>query len=174
MSDNAPETTEASAKPGKFKVLLLMAAIVVAEAVVIVGGMKFLAGPDEVQANPMPDMEMSDDDKIVETLVLSGKLPNSRTGVTYLYDTEVFVQSRQKYAERVTTEMEQFQNEIKADITAIWRTSEPHHFDEPRLETLTRKVYALLNERFGTDPESGDVIAEKAVIVMQTGFRIDA
>jgi hypothetical protein len=172
MSDNS-ETPNADPKKGKSKVFILMGIILVAEAAVIVGGMKFLAGPSEVQAGAMPDIEMTQDEKIVETLVLSGKMPNSRTGVTYLYDTEIFLQAKNKYTDQVNMELEQFQNEMKADITAIWRTSDPHHFEEPRLETLTRKIYALLSDRFGLDPVTSEPIVQKIVIVMQTGFRID-
>jgi hypothetical protein len=82
--------------------------------------------------------------------------------------------------EKVKAEIEQFQNEIKADITAIWRTAEPQHFQEPRLENLTRKVYALLTERFGveksvkTEGAAPLPIVSKVVIVMSTGFRVDS
>ena len=67
---------------------------------------------------------------------------------------------------------------LQVDITprtaaAIWRTADPQHFKEPRLETLTRKVTALLRDRFGSDDEAGGSIVEKCVIVMGTGFRVD-
>jgi hypothetical protein len=38
---------------------------------------------------------------------------------------------------------------------------------------LTRKVYALLSDRFGMDQESEEPIVTKVVIVMGTGLRID-
>ena len=59
-------------------------------------------------------------------------------------------------------------------------TEPPQHFQEPRLENLTRKVYALLNERFGVDKNSKSEdgqpqpIVTKVVIVMSTGFRVDS
>jgi hypothetical protein len=86
----------------------------------------------------------------------------------------VYVQVRNRHHDRVTAELEQFRNEIKADLTAIWRTSDPRHFDEPKLESLTRKVYALMNERFGLDQETGEPVVVKAVIVMSTGLRIES
>jgi len=173
MADNV-ETQDTAEKSGKMKLMIIVGCILLAEAVVIVGGMKMIAGPSPVQAGAMPEIEMTEEDRICETMVLSGKLPNRRTGVTYLYDTEIFLQAKNKYSEQVNLELSQFQNEIKADITAIWRTSEPRHFEEPHLETLTRKVTALLNDRFGNDPETNEPIVERVVIIMQTGFRVDA
>jgi len=107
-------------------------------------------------------------------LILDARLPNAREGVEFVYPTEVYAQVKARHTDRVVVELEQFQNEIRAELTAIWKTSEPRHFREPRLETLTRKVESLLTERFGLDPESGEPIVVKAVVVMGTGFRVDA
>jgi len=150
--------------------LLVFEAALIVGAMMIIGGEPKVAGADD---STLPEVETAEDEKIVEILVLDGKLPNAKTGITYLYDTEIYVQVRRKYADRVNSELEQFYNEIKADISAIWRTSEPQHFKEPKLENLTRKVYALLNERFGTDPDDGEPILVKCVLVMGTGFRVD-
>ena len=172
MAEAAAETT-----PGKQKLkpMILIVAILVLEAVVIVGALKMFTGPSEAQAiDPMAVAGVPDEEKITEVMILSARLPNSSTGVTYLYETEIYVQVKRKFADRVQEELEQFQNEIRAELTALWRTSEPQHFREPRLDTLTRKVYALLSERFGNDPESGESIVNKPVIVMGTGFRVDS
>ncbi len=157
------------------KTIILLAAVFIGEAALIIGLMMFVGRPASVQAgDSMPAVELSEDEKIVETLILDERLANGKIGVTYLYETEIYVQTRRKFEQRVKSELEQFQNEIKADINAIWRTAEPHTFQEPRLETLTRKVYALLNDRFGTDDETGEPIIAKCVVVMGTGFRVDS
>ncbi|NNM24473.1 MAG: hypothetical protein HKO59_00565, partial [Phycisphaerales bacterium] len=92
---------------------------------------------------------------------------------SYLYSTEIYAQVKNKHSDVINEKVQQFYNEIKAEISAIWRTSEPHHFQEPKLENLTRKVHALLNERFGIDDDDGEPILTKCVIVMGTGFRVD-
>ncbi len=171
----AEEAAEKTSEKQKLKPMLLIVAILVLEAVVIVGALKFFTGPTVAHAeDPMALAGVPEEEKITEVMILSARLPNSRSGVTYLYDTEIYVQVKRKYAERVQEELEQFQNEIRAELTALWRTSEPQHFREPRLETLTRKVYALLGERFGNDSESGEAVVNKPVIVMGTGFRVDS
>ncbi len=121
----------------------------------------------------MTRVETAEEDRIMEILVLDARLPNNRSGITQIFDTEIYVQVKRKFHTRVAGELEQFRNEIRAEITAIWRTSDPQHFQEPKLENLTRKVYALLNGRFGRDPVSGEPIISKSVIVMGTGLRID-
>jgi hypothetical protein len=161
-------------KAGK-KTAIMILVVLLVEAVVIVGAMKFLGGgPAKVHASDITEpAQVAEDDKIVEAEVLKAKMPNNKSGVTYIYDTEIYVQVKKRHVDRVKAEIEQFQNEIKADITAIWRTAEPPYFQEPKLEKLTRKVYALLNERFGAGPDNEPVVS-KCVIVMSTGFRIDS
>ena len=162
-------------KSGK-KTLIMVAAMLVVEAAVIFGVMKFLGGgPKHVSAVQMAHAEEgSPGDKIVETLVLDAKMPNNKSGVSYIYAAEIYVQVRERHLGKVKGEIEQFQNEIKADITAIWRSAEPQVVQEPKLENLTRKVTSLLNERFGEDKERNEPIVHKVVIVMSTGFRIDS
>lgn len=174
-----PAETAPAPAPAKSKsktTAILIVGILAVEAVVIIGAMKMLGGNTaSVSAVEIPHTSATaEDEKIVEALVLDAKMPNNKTGVTYVYSTEIYVQVKQRYLARVKAEIEQFQNEIKADITAIWRVAEPQYFQEPKLENLTRKVYALLNERFGEDKDRKEPIVHKTVIVMSTGFRIDS
>lgn len=176
--EKAPEAeAEAQSERKKLplRLIMLIGGILVAEAAVIIGAMMLFGGPAEVEATEMTvTLDTPEDEKIVEVLVLDGKLPNNKSGVTYIYGTEIYVQVKKRYAEQVAGELEQFRNEIKADITAIWRTSDPQHFQEPKLQSLTRKVQALLADRFGVDQQSSEPIISKCVIVMGTGFRIDS
>jgi len=174
MPDETPEP-QAGKKKSPLKTIILVVSILLVEAVAIIGGMMMLSGPQLVEANPdAAVIEIPDDEKIVELRVIDSRLPNNKSGVTYLYDTQVWVQVKNRYSEQVADQLDRFHNEIKAEITAIWRTSDPRHFQEPKLENLTRKVNALLDARFGADPQTGETILAKSVIVMQPGFRIDS
>jgi len=154
--------------------VLLVVVILLVEAGVFIGVM-MMHDPQLVEANPhAAAIEIPEEEKIVELRVIDARLPNNKSGVTYLYDTQVWVQVKNRYSEQVADQLDRFHNEIKAEITAIWRTSDPRHFQEPKLENLTRKVNALLDARFGTDPQTGETILTKSVIVMQPGFRIDS
>ena len=174
---SAPSTADTTPAPAeKKKTMIVIIVMLLVEAGVLVGAMKFLGGgPKEVSAVQMAKSDEHDvGDKIVETQVLDARLPNNKSGVSYIYATEIYAQVRERDLERVDEEIAQFQNEIKADISAIWRSAEPQYFQEPKLENLTRKVQTLLNERFGNDKERNEPIVHKVVIVMSTGFRIDS
>ncbi len=169
--------TEAAAPERKNRRLLtigVVTGVLLVETVVIVGITMMVGEPAEVSAADPITVFDAPEEEIVELLVLDAKLPNNRSGITYLYDTEIYVQVKRKFEDRVTAEFEQFRNEIRSEITAIWRTSDPRAFEEPMLETLTRKVYALLNNRFGIDPQEGEPVMSKCVIVMGTGIRIES
>ena len=171
----AEETTKPDArkKGSPLMLMLLIGGILVGEAVLIIGAMYFVGGPSRVQADQALGQLEAESEKLVEVLVLDDRLPNTRSGLAYLYDTEIWVQIRRRHEPRISDELQRFRNEIKSDLAAIWRSSEPRHFQEPRMENLTRKVQALLDARFGSDPETGDPIIEKVVIVSGPGFRID-
>ncbi|MHC4082900.1 MAG: hypothetical protein ACYS15_20190 [Planctomycetota bacterium] len=156
------------------RLIIIVGSILALEAVVIIGAMTLLGGPPEVEAAEVPAvLEAPEEERIVEILVLDAKLPNNKSGMTYLYDTEIYVQVKKRYADKVAEEFAQFRNEIKSEITAVWRTAEPRHFQEPRLQSLTRKVQTMLSDRFGVDRQHDEPIISKCVIVMGMGFRID-
>ena len=157
------------------RMIILVGGIVAVEAVVILGAIMFLGGPPDVQAaSAQATALLPEEERIIEVLVLDGRLPNSKTGITYLYEVEIYVQVKKRYGVRVNDELDQFRNEIKSDITAIWRQSDPREFQEPKLQSLTRKIGALLSSRFGVDPIHAEPIISKCVIVMGTGFRVDS
>jgi hypothetical protein len=156
------------------RLIIIVGGILAVEAVVIIGAMLMLGGPPEVEASEAPAvLDAPLEERIVEILVLDGKLPNNKSGVTYLYDTEIYVQVKQRYSDAVAEELSQFRNEIKSEITAVWRTSEARHFQEPRLQSLTRRIQTMLSERFGVDRQRDEPIISKCVIVMGMGFRVD-
>ncbi len=157
------------------KLMIILGGILAVEAVVIIGAMMILGGPPDVEAAEVPAvMTAPEEERIVEILVIDAKLPNNKSGMHYLYDTEIYVQVKKRYADQVSEELQQFRNEIKSEITAIWRTAELRHFQEPRLESLTRRIQIMLSDRFGVDHQRDQPIISKCVIVMGIGFRIDS
>lgn len=173
MSDDKKDAGDG--KKLNLKMLLLVGGLLLGEAALIIGAMMLLGrDPDVAMADGVEmDPLRAEQEKLVEVLVLDGKLPNAKSGVSYLYSTEVYVQVKKKHEQMVSDKVQQFYNEIKADVTAVWRTSDPRHFQEPRLETLTRKLNAMMQQRFGVDEEDGEPVVQKCIIVMGTGFRVD-
>ena len=82
------------------------------------------------------------------------------------------MQVKKKYEDRVNRELDQFRNEIRSQIGGIWKAAQPSNFEDPNLETLTRKVEVLMRERFDVNPDAEESVVSKCVIVSQSGFRI--
>jgi len=176
MADEAQqEKDEVTKKPLNLKAIIMVMVMLIAEAGIIVGVLMVVGKPADVSAvEPgVGEVAPSEDDKVVEMLVLDAKLFNNKSGMSYMYDTEIYAHVKKKFETKVAGELEQFQNEIKAEIASIWKTCEPNQFQEPKNESLTRKVYALLNARFGVDQETGDPLVSKCIVYMGTGLRVD-
>jgi hypothetical protein len=172
-ADASAAAPAAPAKSGMGKFFVITAVLLVLEAAVFGGLYVMLGGPKSAAATEPIVAVDPEEQKIVEVLVLNERLANDRTGLTFVYPTEVYVQVRKKDQAWVTEEVERFRNEIRADLVAVWRTAEPHHFQEPRLESLTRRVETLLRERFDKRNARGEPVIVKTVVVAGTGIRIN-
>lgn len=159
----------------RFGTPLLVAMVLLAEAAAFVGFMTLAGGPSTAEAGSALEIMPGDpDNAVIETLVLDARLQNNRSGVTYVFDTEIWVQVRAGHQEIVEREIARVHNEIRAEINSTWKACEPRELRESGLETVTRKIYALLSDRFGLDVETGEPVIIKCVIVAGTGFRADA
>ena len=80
MADEVQNEQETPKSGGK-KSIIVVAALLLFEAAAIIGVMKLAGGTPEVaEAAPELSPEMLMQEKIVEVLVLDGKLPNSKSG----------------------------------------------------------------------------------------------
>jgi flagellar basal body-associated protein FliL len=158
---------------GGSKMMLITVVLLVLEAAVFGVVFMFLGKPKSVEATEPIVHKDPEEEKIVEILVLNDKLANDRSGLTFVYPTEIYVQVKKKDETWVTEEIERFKNEIRADVVAVWRTADPHHFQEARLESLTRRIEALLRDRFDKHNTDGEPVVVKCVIVSGTGIRVN-
>ncbi|MBM4113935.1 MAG: hypothetical protein FJ253_11310 [Phycisphaerae bacterium] len=167
-SSNDGKSTQATASvSGTFKVAALTTALLVGEAAAIVGLFAFVGRP--ASTNAEPTMAAAEEDVVEEVPLFEGRLSNDRAGQVFVYDTDVYVQVRKGEAERIRREIERSRHELRAEIAAIWRSAEPAHFQEPRFETLTARLEAMLRDRFNRGGRQGVV---KAVVVSGAGIRL--
>jgi flagellar basal body-associated protein FliL len=159
-------------KSGGLKFIVVVLALLGIE-----GGILFFVfargAPKHVEAAEPVVVSNPEDEKLVELLVLDDRLVNDRTGISYLYETEVYVKVRKKDESWVKDEIERSKNEIRAQIGGIWRTAEPTHFQEPLFETLTRRVESVLRDRFDHKSTDGKTTIDRCVLVVGTGIRIN-
>lgn len=172
--DPKAEATEAAPKKksGGMKFILVVVVLLAVEGAALF--FFFAKGaPKKVEATEPVVVANPEDEKLVELLVLDDRLVNDRTGISYLYQTEIYCKVRKKDEGWVKDEIERSKNEIRAQVGGIWRTAEPTHFQEPLFETLTRRVESVLRERFDAKATDGKSVIDRCVLVVGTGIRIN-
>jgi flagellar basal body-associated protein FliL len=177
MAEEVKKDVAAAAEEPKKKGLPLIPIIAVAsvlllEAVVIVGLFMFSGGPSEVKAEPGLADEIAAGEAPAEILVLAGKFQNTKSGRSFMYDTEIYVKTKQKHLELLEERKEQLQATITKEIATIYRRAEPSHLREQELATLTRQVTSALEEVFGED-ENDEPYVQEVLITKCMEFASD-
>lgn len=172
--DSDTKPVEAAPKKGMpLKTMLIVATALLLEAAAIGGVILLTSGPSKVQADPAAQDAAAFAEQPVEELVVEDKFQNTRTGRTYLYDTQIYIVLKRKNQPQAQALLKEKTAAISADITTIFRRAEPAHLLEPSLATLTRQIKAALDNRIGRDPESGESIVQEVLITKCTQFRAD-
>ena len=169
-SDETPATP--SSKGGRFKTLLLAAGLLVGEAVVLLGGYHYVAGPKTVSAETDEQVLNAPEQRITELPLINERLTNNRMGAVYVYPVEIYVQVIESDSAWWNELTAQYQNEIRAEISALWRSADQLVLDDPKLEVMTRRVQSLLRTRFEGEANPEVPRISKVVIVPSTGFRV--
>ena len=171
---DAPAPAEGQAAPKKKipKTALFVVAILLLEAVTVVITFSMSGGPATAKADRQIAALVDDSNQQVEELVLEDKFPNSRRGDVYLYDTQIYAVVRKKHQEKVKGQIKSMSAQIHADLGTVFRRADPSFMHEDELQTLTRQIKAVLDERFGRDPE-GEPVIQRIVITKCTEYRIE-
>ncbi len=170
---NKNENPAPSAKKGlPVKAMAVVIAVLVIEGVVITAAFLLAGGPEEVQADPAAIDAAAQAEMPVEVLVIADKFQNTRSGRSYLYDTEVHIVVRQKHLGQVTAKIDTMRARISTDVAEIFRKAEPTHLLEPELSTLRRQITAALTDRLQYD-EDGNPLVMEVVIPQCKQYRAD-
>lgn len=165
---------DAPAKKGglSIKTLGILAAVLLIEAGVISAGFMYASRPAEVKAQGAVKDETAELNELVEMPVIADKFQNTRTGRTYIYDTDIYILVRRKDEAKVDERLKNMSAQIVADIGLLFRRAEPAYLLEPSLATLMRQIKAALDQRIGTDPDGKSLIQE-VVVKKYTQYRAD-
>lgn len=109
-------------------------------------------------------------DKIREIILIEGRFPNNLRGITYLYDTEIRVEVKQKNAERVESQIAELEGRLMMNISTIMGQAEPRLFEEPHFVTLRRQIEQMLRDVIKPDIETNESLIEGVLIVKLVGF----
>ena len=177
MADEEAKTSEEQAESGGKKGLplvpiIIVAAIMLVEAVVIAGVFMMAGGPSEVQAEGNLDDELAQQEQPVTLLVVADKFQNTKSGQNFLYDTEVYATVKVGQKDDMEIAIEAARAEVLSKVMVIFRRAEPAHLHEPALSTLTRQVREVLVRKFGETPQ-GEPLLLDVIIGKCTEFPAD-
>lgn len=173
VTEESQPANDTPAGGGRIKTLVMACGLLVTEAALILGWFMFFAGPAPVAAeSEMIDMGPVETARITEVRLIEEKLTNDRLGSVYVYPVEVYVHVPEGERGWFDDLVGQFQHEIRAEMTALWRSADPVALQDPRMEVMTGRIESLLRERFEGEPDPELSRIRKVVIVCGTGFRI--
>jgi len=179
MAEKPQKESAAPAEPAtppkkKFplKTMLILVGVLLLEGLAISAAFMLSGGPAKLEANTAAEDAAAAAEMPVEELVVADRFQNTRTGRTYLYDTEVYIIVRTKHQDRVKKSLESMKAQIATEIGTIFRRAEPSHLLEPTLATLQRQIKASLDETLGKD-DQGNSVVEKVLITKCTQIRLD-
>jgi len=138
------------------KTIAVLLAVLLIEAGAISAVFLLAGGPANVKGDAAEEDKEAMANRPVEQLVVQDKFQNTKTGRTYLYETEVYIVVRQKHQKKVEAELESKRAQITTDISTIFRRAGPVHLLEPTLATITRQIKAALDERLDPEEETGE------------------
>ncbi len=170
MAEAAPNTPR---KSFPLKTLLILVGVLLLEGLAVSAAFLLAGKPAQVEADPNAPDAQALANQPVEELVVSEKFQNSRTGRTYLYDTEIYILVKRKHQSQVQTKLQDMTARLTTEIATIFRSAEPAQLDEPTLATVTRQVQAKLDELLGKDVETGESVVDKVLVRKCIKFRAD-
>jgi flagellar basal body-associated protein FliL len=177
-SENAPAAAKkdgAAEAPARkklpIKVLGIVGVLMIAEG----AGVFMVLGAGKPKASGAAEPAKLVDDsseKTQEIELVTDKFQNMTSGHPWVWDLSIFLQVKNKSAERVGGVLEQRQAEIKEGLGQIVGRARHSQLAEPEKQTLTRQVGAFLEKMDGLSAD-GKPLIERVIISKCRGFQAD-
>ncbi len=171
---NVESTGEGTAKKsGGLKTMLVVAALMIAEAGGLFVLIKGMGGPGAVEASELEGREGTGEETPVEIMLVEDRFQNMQAGRVWEWRAQIYMRVRQKNVEEISRIMERDAASLKEGISMIFSRAQDRHLREPGRETITRQLTAYLNEVFGLDADGLPRI-DRVIIPELKGFPADA
>ena len=163
------------------KTPVILGAVMLVEAVVLIGGFKFISGgPKTAAAVELPTeggkegegktAAPADPKSLVELPLLDSRFPNKLSGRTFLYDVNIVITTKLVTQDKVKELISAHDALIKDRVRTIIAEIDPEKLgagSEPGLETLRRQV------KYQLDQIIGDGLVEEVLVPRCIAFRTD-
>lgn len=162
MADT-PQATETDTKKKSPLVLFGVVGVLMLLEAVGVYALVTLTSPNSTSA--MIDLENSVDEasRLTEILLVEDRFINISTGRVWQWQATIYLKVASRNLERVQSDMEKRQAEIKQGVAEIIAAAQDRHLREPGRETVKRQLTAYVNEVFGNDGEGAPRVASVVI-----------
>lgn len=164
------------------KTPVILGAVMLIEAVVLIGGFKFIGGtprsaaaveiaPESTAKDADGKPITTDNKAAVEIQLIDFRAPNRQNGRTFIYDVSMFVTTKEATQDKVKDLISSRDALIKDRIRTIIAEMDPDKLgggSEPGLETLRRQVKYQLDQILGDDKLIDEVLVPRCI-----AFRTD-
>lgn len=167
----APAESAPAKKGLPLKTIIIVGALMLVEGVAVFFVLGALGGPKESKADAQhlvhDDSEEKQEVRILEKE--DEKFQNLSSGQVWVWNVSVFVQVKNKNAERVEGALKGRKAEIKEGLSQIVGRAQIAQLKEPERQSLKRQVSALLEKVVGQDPD-GKPLIESVLIPTCSGY----
>jgi flagellar basal body-associated protein FliL len=172
MAEQQTKTEPREQKKKPAKGIMLIAAIMVAEALAVYAFIGMSGGATKQAAAEIHGAELAELQQLVEIDLLDDKFQNMQTGRAWIWDTQFVLKVKRKNEAFVQGELDKRTAEIREGLAQIMRRAQHAHLREPELTTLNRQVTAYLDRALGPDPDGLSRI-DRVLIPKCKGFQIE-
>ena len=174
--DRAEKPAEAADAPSKkglpFKVIIIIAALMLVEGVGVFFVLGALGGPKSSKAAGVKELKHDESEETQEIRILEKddeKFQSHSSGQVWVWNVSVYVQAKNKNFERVDNVLTNRKAEIKEGLSQIVARAQLAQLKEPERQSLNRQVSALLEKIIGQDSD-GKPLIERVLIPTCSGY----
>lgn len=173
-AEAAPPAKEGATAAPEKKKLPLKVVLVVAGIMAVEAGAVFMIasmGAPKASHAEATHAELHDDEseKTQEIELVTDKFQNMTTGQAWVWQISIYLQVKNKHADRVYGVLEQRSAEIREGLSQIIGRARHTQLTEPEKQTLTRQIAAFLDKLDGMT-EEGKSIVERVIFADCRGF----
>lgn len=162
-AEKAAENAPPAKKKLPIKTIGIVAGVMIAEAVAVVGVFKAIS-PKLSNAHTTAELHNDDGDSLREIKVVDDKYQNVRSGENWMWQIVVFVQVKKRHGAKVEELLKSRESEVRDGIRKIIANADKLMLQEPETKALSRQLTDYLNKVVPADEKTNEPLIEKVLI----------
>lgn len=172
-ASEAAGATGPTGRSSPMKMIAIVAAVMVLEAVGIVAVLKMTGGgAGSAAAQGIDHRGHDESNEFVELPLVSDRFQNMQTGKTWIWNAEIVLRVRKRHEPAVTASVHAKSAEILEGISMIFSRAQLSQLKEPSRQTINRQITAFMNKVVGHDADDMPRI-DRVLFPKFVGFETD-